>query len=272
MSKMLWHHQPPSELYSATKLTTAKCTITRNHHLFESNTRAPTHQSRKTHQPPQYWQNFKNNFQRYSKCVLLRATNHRFAADIYATKYNQQPKETLDSNNFPRTGSYSAQQVWLSNPKEACVDELEGAVFNDWLTVPCAATAPDCIGWLVRSFEIDSRTCTEHEIRCQQHASSVHDAMITHSSQSQNEIVSTRWKFNAAHHGNTNMASALEKNDHTWFWFFVIGNHCKNAAAYCHESNQWTINTNMDRADSNRTPFFKKHYPITSQLSNSKLT
>ena len=37
-------------------------------------------------------------------------------------------------------------------------------------------------------------------------------------------------------------------------------------------TDQWTINTNMDRADSNRTPFFKKHYPITSQLSNSKLT
>ena len=216
---------------------------------------------------PQYWQNF---------CCRLHSLACNQPPLCYNTlqyrNINQQPKETLDSNNFPRTGSYSAQQVWLSNPKEACVDELEGAVFNDWLTVPCAATAPDCIGWLVRSFEIDSRTCTEHEIRCQQHASSVHDAMITHSSQSENEIVSTRWKFNAAHHGNTNMASALEKNDHTWFWFFVIGNHGKNAAAHCQKSDQWTINTNMDRADSNRTPFFTKHYPITSQLSNSKLT
>ena len=208
---------------------------------------------------PQYWQ--------YAT-ILLRATNHHFAK-----KYNRQRKGTVDPNNFPRTGSDSAQQVCFSKPERTCVDVLERAVFNDWLTVPCAATAPDCIGWLVRSFEIDSRTCTEYHTRCQQQrASSVHDAMITYSSQSENEIVSTRWKFNAAHHGNTNMASALEKNDHTWFWFFVIGNHGKNAAAYCHESDQWTINTNMDRADSNRTPFFKKHYPITSQLSNSKLT
>ena len=61
---------------------------------------------------------------------------------------NLQPKGTLDPNNFPRTGSCSAQQVWFSNPKEACVDELDWAVLS---TTTDACQITSTIGSTVRA-------------------------------------------------------------------------------------------------------------------------
>ena len=53
---------------------------------------------------------------------FLSSTNkYKSALPCYNTlqyrNINLQPKGTLDPNNFPRTGSHSAQQVWFSKPE-----------------------------------------------------------------------------------------------------------------------------------------------------------